>query len=258
MNKLKKFNDVRYQFLVESINELEQIDMQLVLEGIDIGKYQRATKKLISDVGIDLYGVGKFGVSVTALYPVIFNLIKNGNFNIQCTVENVVLITTCALTILVKENKEKAQKLVNYATEKGMTEKNLDKIIKQITTIKGIFAEIAKNFGKQVTTFSNMLAYTSLLVPFSMVLDSLLTQGLIDGELLVQSLPALEVSLGNVGYKLLFNRIMHKLEILIQGTDKFRNSENIKPLLVNDEWKSPELRPKKIQIVKDYETTEEL
>ena len=253
MDKLKKFNNVRYQFLIESVNSFQLSDAQLMLEGFDVGKYQRATKKLISDIGINLYGVGTFGVSVTALYPVIANLMKTGQFNIPFTVENVVLITICALTILVKENREKAQKLISFATERGMTQQDLDNVIKQVSTIKGIFSEIAKNFGKVITTFSDMLAYTSLLVPFSMVLNSLLTQDLIDGKLLVQSLPALAVSLGAIGFKLLFNRIMHKLEVLIQGTDKFRNIENIKPLLVNDELKSPYLRPNKVQIQKDIE-----
>jgi hypothetical protein len=48
---------------------------------------------------------------------------------------------------------------------------------------------------------------------------------------------------------------MHKLEIIIKGTNKFQNPENIKPLLVNDELKSPELTPSRIQIEKNLEIT---
>ena len=48
---------------------------------------------------------------------------------------------------LVKENKDKAKKLIDFATEKGMSQGDLDKVVNQIKTTKGIFAEVAQNFG---------------------------------------------------------------------------------------------------------------
>ena len=253
MDKLKKFNDVRYHFLIESVNNLKESDLELVLEGFDISNYQRAAKKLMSEIGFNLYSIGTYGVSVAALYPVIQKLMETGKFDIAPSIQNVVLLTICAVTVLVKENKDKANKLITLAKNKGMTQEDLDKVVNQIKTTKGIFAEIAHNFGKVISTFTDMLAYTSLLVPFSMVLGSLITQGSISSDLLSQSLPALEVSLGAIGFKMLLNRIMHKLEIIIKGTNKFQNAENIIPLLVNDELKSQELTPGKVQIEKNYE-----
>ena len=253
MAKLQKFNELTYSFLKESVNNLQESDLQLVLEGLDISQYQRTSKKLMSEIGFNLYSVGTYGVSVAALYPLVQKLMETGEFDITPSVQSVVLLTICAVTILVKENKDKAKKFVDFATGKGMSQEDLDKVINQIKTIKGIFAEIAQNFGKVISTFTDMLAYTSLLVPFSMVLGSLITQGNITSDLLSKSLPALELSLGAIGFKMLLNRIMHKLEIIIKGTNKFQNPENIKPLLVNDEFKSPELRPDKAQIQKNYE-----
>jgi hypothetical protein len=253
MGKLKKFEEIQYQYLIESVNDIQVTDLELVMEGFELGKFQRETKKLISEIGINLYSLGTFGVSVTALYPVIQNLMETGNFSVPPTVQNVVLLTVCALTVLVRENKDKAKKLIDFAFNKGVTQQDLDKVVNQITTTKGLFSEVAKSFGKVITTFSEMLAYTALLVPFTMVLSSLITQGTVSSDLMRQSLPAISVSLGAVGFKLLISRIMHKLEVLIKGTDKFRNAENIKPLLVNDEFKSPELRPKKIQIQNDIQ-----
>ena len=245
MDKLKKFNEVRYESLIESV---KTIDVDLLLESVDVSKYQFAAKKLLSEIGFNIYNVGTFGVAITALYPVIQNLMETGKFTLEATPQNVVLLTICAITVLLKENKEKATKLIDYTFKKGVTQEDLDKVINQITTTKGLFSEVAKNFGAVIDTFTDMLAYTSLLVPFSMVLNSLITKGMITDELLSQSLPALTVSLGAVGFKLLLNRIMHKLQIVIQGTDKFRNRENVKPLVINDELKSPELKPTKVQI----------
>ena len=253
MNKLKKFNNLRYQYIIESIDNLQDSDLELIFEGFNFGKYQREAKHLMNEIGFNLYSLGTYGVSVAALYPVISKLMETGKFDVATNVQNVVLLTICAVTVLVKENKDKAQKLINFASKKGISESDLDQAINQIKTTKGIFAEIALNFGKVISTFTDMLAYTSLLVPFSMVLGSLVTQGKITPELMNQSLPALELAMGAIGFKVLLGRIMHKLEILIKGTNKFQNPENVKPLLVNDELKSPELTPNKVQIVKNYE-----
>jgi hypothetical protein len=253
MDKLKKFNNVRYDFLIESVNSLDESRLELVMESFNIGEYQRATKKLMGEIGFNLYSVGTYGVSVAALYPVIQKLMETGKFDLSPSVQNVVLLTICAISVLVRENKDKVKELVSFASKKGMTPEDLDKAVNQIKTTKGIFAEIAHNFGKVISTFTDMLAYTSLLVPFSMVLGSLISQGRIDSEQMSQTLPALELSMGSMGFKVLLNRIMHKLEVIIRGTDKFQNVENIKPLLVNDEFKSPELRPSKVQIVNKSE-----
>lgn len=253
MTKVQKFNELTYIFLIESVNSLQESDLELVLEQFNIGEYQRAAKKLISEIGFNLYSIGTYGVSVTALYPVIQKLMETRKFDITPSVQNVVLLTICAVTVLIKESKDKAQKLVTFATEKGMSQEDLDKVVNQIRTTKEIFAGIAQKFGKVISTFTDMLTYTSLLVPFSMVLGSLITQGRIDSELMSQTYPALEVSMGSMAFKMLLNKIMHKLEIIIKGTDKFQNPENIKPLLVNDELKSPELRHNKVQIENNQE-----
>jgi hypothetical protein len=250
MKNVKTYNNFRYEYLIESVNN---IDTELLLESVDVGKYQRTLKKLMAEAKINLYNVGTFGVSITALYPIIQNLMETGKFVIPNTTENVVLLTICAITVLIKENKEKATKLIDYAFSKSVTQKDLDTVVNIITTTKGLFAEIAQNFGKVISTFSEMLSYTALLVPFSMVLNNLIQQGTITTELLSQSLPAIAVSIGAMGFKLLLNRIMHKLEIIIKGTDKFRNKENIKPLLVNDELKSPLLKPVKVKIQDEFE-----
>ena len=174
MDKLKKFNNVRYHPLIEAVDNLQESDFERIFENFDVGKYQRAFKKLMGEIELNLYNVGTFGVAITAMYPIIAKLMETGKFSVPPTTENVVLLTICAITVLIKENKEKAQKLLTFAAKKGVSENDLDQVINQIKTTKGIFAEIAQNFGKVISTFTDMLAYTSLLVPFSMVLGSLI------------------------------------------------------------------------------------
>jgi hypothetical protein len=140
MTKLQKFNELRYNYLIESVNNLQESDFELVLEKFNIGEYQRATKKLISEVGFNLYNVGTYGVSITALYPVIQKLMETGKFDLAPSVQNVVLLTICAISVLVKENKDKVKELVSYASKKVMTQEDLDTVVNQIKTTKGIFA----------------------------------------------------------------------------------------------------------------------
>lgn len=242
MAKLQKFNELTYNFLINSVNNLQESDLDLVLEGFNINEYQRSSKKLINDIGFDLYCVGTCSVSLSALYLIIQKLMETDKFDLSPNVQNVVLLTICAVTILIKENKDNIQKLILFANKKGMTQEDLDKVVNQIKIIKGLFAEISINFGKTISTFSDMLSYTSLLVPFSLVLSSLITQGRIDTDIFSQSISSLKISLGSMGFKLLLNKIMHKLEIIINSTNKFQKSENIKPLLINDELKSPEIK----------------
>ncbi|MFW6243148.1 MAG: hypothetical protein ACOC2W_03220 [bacterium] len=89
-----------------------------------------------------------------------------------------------------------------------------------------------------------MISYTPLLVPFNTVILSLLNQGKITIGMLIE----LKNITDNLTYKMLINRIMHKLEIFVSGTDKFQNADNIKPLMTNWDFKSPELRPDKVKI----------
>jgi hypothetical protein len=248
MKKLKKFNSLRYNSIIESINNIQDNDFYTLMEKVDYKKYQFISKKIASELKLNLFYLKNYNVSISALYPVIATLVETGSFKILSTSENIVLITICALTVLVRENKEKAQKLFTYAEEKGISQSDIDKVINQISTIKGLFTMTANNFGKTINTFSDMLESTNLLVPFLIVLESMISQDKITSDLLILPLSNLYTELGDTKYKLLIHRIMHKLEIIMGNTTKFQNPNNIKPLLVNDELKPDYLKSDKVQI----------
>lgn len=244
MIKIKKFNELKYEYLIDSINNSQNTNLELISEGFDFNKYQRITKKLIKKIGVDSYYISTNILSVSSIYPIVQNLIKDGNSLIDLTDENIILLTMCAITALSQENKEKVTKLFSFAVERGIPEEELDKIISQIKIIQKIFTKISKNFGKVIITLSDMLSYTELLIPFMSVFNTLMTQKLISSDLLF----SIDDNFSTLESKLLLHRIMHKLEIIIKGTDKFRNQKNVKPLLVNDELKNQNLVPYKFKV----------
>jgi hypothetical protein len=223
MRNIKNFNT----FVLEQINIA---DMQVKPD-----KIKRLCNKITNEIGFNLYLINTFSVAITVFYPVIENLIKYGKFNIEVNEYNIVLLTICAFTVLLRENKEKVKLLFKLANSKGISNEDIDKFINQISTIRDIFYLITKNTSKVVSAFVDMLAYTALLVPFMCVLNTLITEKLIDTEYLINSLPALEISLGSMGLKLFLNRIVHRLDII--NSNRFQNIDNVKPLLVNDELK---------------------
>lgn len=244
MNRLKSFNEKRYQYLIESVNTIDINNFEKVLENFNYSKYQRIANKIQKDLNIELFYVKNFNLTISSLYPVVKKVIEIGEFNIPLTEKNTVLVTICAINALVRENKEIVEKLFSYAKKNNIPQEELKKVINIIENIYFLFKEISNNFSKSIIRFSDMISYTPLLVPFNTVLMSLMNQG----KLTIGMLNELPNMTDNLNYKMLINRIMHKLEIIVSSTDKFQNTDNIKPLLVNWDLKSPELRPDKVKI----------
>lgn len=231
MKRLKKFNEINYN--------LSNID--LVNENLNISKYQFQLRKLMKQLNIDLYYVERHKLSIFAFYPLVDQLIKTKNSDKKYTIQDILLIIICGINILSYENKDKSQKLINIAVKNDIPESVLDYTIDIIKKVKGLFIIISEKFGKDITKFIDMLSYTDLFVPFMNVLNSLVEYDSINFD-------SIDVNSNDMKFKLLINKIMKKLEFIISSTDKFQNKENIKPLLVNDELKSPMFRKEKVII----------
>lgn len=245
MDNVKSFNDFTYKPIIEN---LENSNNDIILEKFNIGKYQRAVKKFFKEANIQLYFASTFGTALTVLLPVVEKLMKTGDFSIEPTIENVVLLTIFAFAVLTKESKDKVKKIYNKIKEKEIPDEDVDKVINQLSNTKELFADLLQSGGKVIESFADMLAYSGILIPFLSVITSLVSNGVIDGELLSQSFNSLKLSLGAIGFKLLLQRIMHKLDKIIRSDNKIKNKDNIKPFKVNDELKSPELKKDKIQV----------
>ena len=57
-----------------------------------------------------------------------------------------------------------------------------------------------------------------------------------------------DVNDDDIKYKMILNRILHKLFIIINNNNKFQNVKNSNILRINDELKSPMYKNDKIQL----------
>ena len=135
----------------------------------------RISKNIIKDLGLNIRLVGVFGAGIGAFYPIVQSLMAR--MNITITDEVVALATICAFTIIVLEESkvkdfEKQRKIVKDSKTmleelklRGVGNGVIKKLITAFYSIKNIFSIISKHVGAVIGGFTDMFAYTSLLIP---------------------------------------------------------------------------------------------
>jgi hypothetical protein len=105
MAKVLKFNE--HQLSIKAAEEL--IDMiinpKLNESSIDDTYVQKILKGLSGDLKFNYGLVFTFGAGIKAMYPIVDNLIKNGNLKIDLNSENIVLLSLAALAVTYLEEK---------------------------------------------------------------------------------------------------------------------------------------------------------
>ena len=151
-------------------------------EAKSLSGWRRIFNKIKKDLNLNFYFISTFGMGIAVFYPVIDNLIQNHKLNMELSKENIVMLTICAIGILINENKESINKLKEKLKEKNLLGL-LDNIVDSLKSIKNILIKIFLKLGKTLTTgggFLDLLAYTSLLVPAMKILNQLIIENGID------------------------------------------------------------------------------
>lgn len=138
-------------------------------------KEDRILKNIIKDLKLNFSLVGVFGAGIGAFYPIAKSLMSR--MSIEITDEVVILSTICAATIiLLEESKiksiEKQRKIIKDSKTlleelklRGVGNGIIKKLITAFYSIKNIFSIIGKHIGAVVAGFTDMFAYTSILIP---------------------------------------------------------------------------------------------
>ena len=105
MAKVLKFND--HSNSVKMAEELIEMiaNPKLNESSIDDSHIQKILKGLAFDLKFNYSLVFTFGTGIRAMYPIVENLIKNGNLKVEMNTENVVLLSLAALAITYLEEK---------------------------------------------------------------------------------------------------------------------------------------------------------
>jgi len=228
-NSLSKIDLERYEKKVSSLNE-----------SINVSKYDWEYSRINNKVG-NLYYASKYKLSMINLYELSKSLI---DFNEKETM----LMTIITISILTKENKEKIKKLFELASSYNITQKDIDNLVNKFTTIKNIFKIVASKYEIVINDMSDLLVNTNLLIPFINVLISLIEQQKLNIDILSKPLEEIQKELGEEKYKLMFNRIERKLEIMLLNNSKFKDVKYTEPYRKSHEFKPIHIRTKKITL----------
>ena len=157
-------------------------------------------KKLSQDLKFNYGLVFTFGVGVKVMYPIVEGLISNGSLSVDPTKENIILVCIAALTITYLEEsknkagdsevpcdcevkskdckicggsgmvkslvtKQDARTILEELKLRGIGNGIIRKIVECFKFLGGMFKVLFKNTPYVINGLTDMLAYTSILVP---------------------------------------------------------------------------------------------
>lgn len=159
---------------------------------------EKILKSLSKDLKFNYGLVLTFGVGVRAMFPIIENLIKNSNINIELTTENVVLITLATISItyleesgnktgiekipcskckskgcgdctngftISKVSKSDTNTILEELKLRGVGNGIIKKLVECFKSIGNIAKILFRNSKYIINGLMNMLAYTAILLP---------------------------------------------------------------------------------------------
>ena len=104
MSKILKYNQHK-ESLKMAEELIEMIINPKLNESVDDSYIQNILKSLSRDLKFNYSLVFTFGAGIKVMYPVVENLIKNGNLKVDLNPESIVLLTIAALSITYLEEK---------------------------------------------------------------------------------------------------------------------------------------------------------
>ena len=148
-------------------------DNLLLTEKLNISKFNTLFSKIVKELKLNLYFISTFGTTIPVFFPIFQNLVKNSELNLKLSDSDIILLSICAIGVLVNENAKEINKIRTILIEKGIGEL-IEKFIKFIKNINNIFSSISKNTGKVVVNIVDMFGYSALYVPFLIAIYDLI------------------------------------------------------------------------------------
>ncbi len=232
MNVLKyyKFSE-QYEILSEFLRNLEE--SIIIKESNNSGSIEKMLKNLSKDLKLNMSLVLTFGTGIKAMYPIVENLIKNGNFKVEITPENIVLLSLTSISICYLEHsknsdhlKKDIKSLLEELKMRGIGNGIVKLFVKVFKSLGSFIKNIFKNTGYAISGLFEMLGYTSLMLPFMNAISLIIGKYELTPESLVGNLLSIGLSIGSFSGKNIINNILSKIkdktkiDISPKSTDK--------------------------------------
>jgi hypothetical protein len=215
---------------------------------MDDGHIKKILKSLSSDLKFNYGLVLTFGAGIKAIYPIVENLIKNGNLKIDLTPESILLlsITALAITYLEEQNnksgdtdvicpdcngdnkkckscegkghiksivtKNDAQTLLEELKLRGIGNGIVKKLVKCLKSIGNIVKILFKNTPYVIRGLMEMFAYTSILIPTMNGISAMVGNYKLDLDTLPANFTSLGIGIAMFLAKNGFTYVLNKLK----------------------------------------------
>src|SRR5574343_300946 len=113
--------------------------------------------------------VGTFGSLITLFLPVTNELIKNSRFSIELSLTNIVLATIGAFTVLIDKDRHELSIIWKKLKEESWKQ-IVNELVSVFKNIGLLFKNILNEFGKVISSFTDMASYLFLTTPFLNIL----------------------------------------------------------------------------------------
>ena len=214
-----------------------------------INVYQNTINRFNKKFGIKLYYTLKYNTSIILLSKFIKTLMDYDIFDCENNIYNSVLLTVFGVSILTHELKNKTQKLYNFLIKNNIKDNDITKTINIFKNIHKILSDIYISIDNTVfTNFIDIIKNTDVLNNYLFVISDIINIDFIDVRLLSTEFDNFMLKIGDEEYRKLLNRIIHRMKISSENLNRFQNKNNIKPLLINNDLKSPLLKNKNYNI----------
>ena len=164
LGDFSRFDDMCVDFIDSSMS---------ITESKNRTDYKEIQSKVVSDLNLNISFVATFGSALTTFYPIVDNLIKNTQINIDMTPEKVVLLTIAAISIIYLEEKKDREEgklrkdcksMLEELKMSGIGNGIVKKMVDGLKSIRNIFTLIGKHVGVVATKFMDMFSYTALFI----------------------------------------------------------------------------------------------
>lgn len=172
----------------------ENVSYKLILENKEFSLYKSIQEKTIKKLSLNLYFAATYTWGVTMLYPIVDALVKNSDVP-SVTPEQIVLLTLFSITQILNMANNDVKKL-REELEKDNLLNLVDKVKNSISSIYKIFSFVSRSFGKVIDTFTDMIAYVSLGIPFCMAVVEFISKEGLNLDTLPQKIMVFSVGAG--------------------------------------------------------------
>ena len=193
------------EILMDVPNRLEEQDTHSEKEGPTQSLFQKTLK----DMGVQLQFVGTFGFGISGMFGMVKDLLE-GKYP-SLSEGEIILIFLSALSYLSINVVKDISQLKSELTKRGLGD-YLNKTVEVLKDFENISLKIVEKAGFTVSSLSELLGYTFLLVPILDITNKLIEESGFDVVSLASYLKGALISVGIFYIRNVFNSLVIRLK----------------------------------------------